>query len=296
MLIKKHLSLHRIIKITWKIDLAMLVFCTITYAIDIYGIPNFKLPIAYPALMGTAIAFFIGFTNSQAYERWWEARKIWGNLVNDSRTWSRSLLAHCKDRETAKIMIRRHIAFLYALIEFLRKEEHLGFLKHLNEEDKTQLDLSHHIPNAILNLQANDLQRLRQNQQVDDFTFLGLYNSLQNICNSMGQSERINNTIFPVTYIYFTELFIWLFIALITMGTSNFVGLASVLLGWVMGFVFNVIHLNGMSLMNPFVYGPSGVPISSIANKIEMNLLHAMGEKNLPETGATLTINNEYMV
>ena len=278
MLTIKRLGLHHVIKLTWKIDLAMLSLCSITYLIDVYLIPHFIMPLAFPALMGTVMAFFIGFTNSQAYERWWEARKIWGNLVNNSRTWARSLLAYSKDQELAKIMIHRHIAFLYALIESLRNEKPNNSLKHLSNLDQIKINLEHHLPNAILNLQAFDLAQLHTNTQIDNFSYLGLNDTLQRICDDMGKSERINNTPFPVTYLYFSELFIWLFIAFITMATSNFVGLASILLGWVMGFVFNVIHLNGMSLMKPFVNSPSGVPISKIAQDIKINLFQAMGE------------------
>ncbi|MFN7094839.1 MAG: hypothetical protein ACK4M7_05705, partial [Burkholderiales bacterium] len=64
MLIGKNLSLFRILKITWKVDLLMIIFCGITYIVDVYLLVPFKLPIAYPALMGTAIAFFIGFNNN----------------------------------------------------------------------------------------------------------------------------------------------------------------------------------------------------------------------------------------
>lgn len=76
MLIGNNLSLFRILKITWKIDLLMIVFCSITFLIDKYVFVSLKLPIAFLALMGTAIAFFIGFNNNQAYNRWWEARII----------------------------------------------------------------------------------------------------------------------------------------------------------------------------------------------------------------------------
>ncbi len=78
MLIGNSLSLFRILKITWKVDIMMIIFCGIAYFIDNYLFVGFKLPLSFPTLMGTAIAFFIGFNNNQAYNRWWEARTIWG--------------------------------------------------------------------------------------------------------------------------------------------------------------------------------------------------------------------------
>jgi putative membrane protein len=93
MLIKHKLTLRQIFYFTWKVDLMLLICCTIVYFIDTYWLSmHISIPVAVSAVLGTAIAFFIGFNNNQAYDRWWEARIIWGGLVNDSRSWARSLL------------------------------------------------------------------------------------------------------------------------------------------------------------------------------------------------------------
>jgi predicted membrane chloride channel (bestrophin family) len=84
--------------------------------------------------------------------------------------------------------------------------------------------------------------------------------------------------------LFFTKLFIWLFIALITMAANEQVGWPSIILGWLMGFVFNSINLNGLNLMNPFEYHSSGVPISSITRDIERVLLQEIGADIIPET------------
>ncbi len=73
----------------------MICLCAIAYFVDINWLTSLKIPPALPTLMGTAIAFFIGFNNNQAYDRWWEARIIWGELVNNSREWARNLMAYC---------------------------------------------------------------------------------------------------------------------------------------------------------------------------------------------------------
>lgn len=295
MLINKKLSLHQIIAITWKVDLAMIAFCTLVYILDSYVFTGFSLPIAFPALMGTAIAFFIGFNNNQAYGRWWEARIIWGGLVNDSRSWARSLLAYSPDSLLNKRMIYRHIAFLYATVASLRSDsEDKLYMQYLSAEDLKLLNPDEHLPNALLNLQAHDLAMLHTTGKINDFAFAGLNQLLQNFCDGLGKSERINGTPFPVTYLHFTYLSLWLFIALITLSTSHAVGAPSILLGWLMGFVFNVIHLNGLELMNPFEKGAMTVPILSISRRIEINLVHALNEKNVPEPFPPL--NGEYII
>lgn len=296
MLITKKLSLHQILAMTWKVDLAMVAFCSVIYLFDTYLFTGFTLPIAFPALMGTAIAFFIGFNSNQAYSRWWEARIVWGGIVNDSRSWARSLVAYNQDSPFSQRMIYRHIVFLYVTVAMLRKEtidkDYLA--KYLDAEELAQLNPHEHFANALLNNQAYDLDHLHKNNQLNDFAFAGLNQLLQSFCDGLGKSERINNTPFPITYTYFTQISIWLFITLITMSTSTAVGFPSILLGWLMGFVFNVIHLNGLELVNPFEKGAMAIPISSITRNIEINLLHTLKQQEVPAPLAP--INGEYLL
>ena len=294
MLLNQKLKLYRFFKITWKIDLLMIAFCISAYVLDNYVLTSVKLPVTFPALLGTALAFFIGFNNNQAYNRWWEARIIWGAIVNDSRSWARNLLAYTNNQELAQKMILRHLAFLYALTSALRKNSDRDYIQYLSPEEVITVEKYKNIPNAILDLQAHDLHTLRQISATDDFSFLSLNNLLQAFCDSMGKSERINSTVFPTTYVYFTWLFIWLFIALITMATSYEAGMFSVVLGWFIGFVFHITHLNGMSLMNPFEGKPAGIPISSITRNIEINLLQTIQAEDIPKS--LEPINDEYIL
>lgn len=295
MLVKKNLSFHQVLSYTWKVDISMIFFCSLIYVVDQYIFTKTVLPIAYPSLMGTAIAFFIGFNNNQAYGRWWEARTIWGGLVNDSRSWARSLIAYSSNQVLAEIMIRRHLAFLVMLSTSLRKDEsNLSYTEYLIPADLDSLEPKYNRANQLLQLQAADLHQLRQTNAIDDFVFANLNNLLQSFCDGMGKSERINNTVYPITYVYFTQLFIWLFIALITMSTSGLIGGSSIVLGWLMGFVFNAIHINGMSLMNPFSDNPAGVPISSITRNIEINLLQLLNSPQIPDP--VEVINGEYIM
>ena len=192
MLVKKNLSLYQVISYTWKVDISMLLFCTLVYLVDQYIFTKTMLPIAYPSLMGTAIAFFIGFNNNQAYGRWWEARIIWGALVNDSRSWARSLVAYSKDQIKAEKMIRRHIAFLYALSCSLRKDDtNTNYTTYLTTDELNSLNPNYHRANEILQFQAQDLNTLLQTGAIDEFVFASLNSLLQNFCDGMGKSERI---------------------------------------------------------------------------------------------------------
>ena len=294
MFLKQNLNLYKAICITWKSDILMLAYCSLTYVIYTKWLPHVFIPAAYPAFMGTAIAFFIGFNNTQAYSRWWEARSVWGSLVNDSRTWCRSLLNYNGNRTYAIKMIRRHISFINALTNHLHHNNDNDYFKYLDKPDKDLIDTNNHIPDTILDLQAVDLNYLKESESIDHITFLGLNEVLRSFCDSLGKCERISSTVFPVTYVYFTKLFIWLIIALITMASSNETGAASIILGWIVGFVFYSTHLNGMSIMEPLKPQPSGIPILSIARNIEITLLKKIKAVDIPLP--TPIIDDEYIL
>jgi putative membrane protein len=294
MLLKPELRLSRVILITWKVDLWMIALCTAAYLIETYVIRgSFRIPNNIPALLGTTLAFFIGFNNNQAYSRWWEARTIWGALVNDSRSWTRSVIAYTQEQNDSKPgdpspndlairLIRRNLGFLYALKKSLRNTNDPDYQTYLAQPDLNILTRYTNIPAALLDLQAQDLQNLRKTGDVDGFAFLALNELLIRFSDSMGKCERIKNTLFPVTYLYFTRVFIWLMIFILTIDIAEEAGIWSIGLGWLIGFVFHVTHLNGLSLMNPFDGNPACVPLDSIVRTVEINVLQTLRFSKIP--------------
>jgi putative membrane protein len=274
----------------------MIASCTAAYFVREYLIAHhFVIPTIIPTVLGTAIAFFIGFNNNQAYDRWWEARKIWGALVNDSRSFTRALLNYVDDDPaTAKRMICRHIAFLYALKASLRGTIDEIYIKYLPEEDLKEIEKHNNTHNAILNIQSRDLQRLSKGNHIDGFRFIEINEMLVRFSDSMGMSERIKNTIFPTTYSYLTKVFIWLFVVTFTLVISQDAGPASIFLGWLIGFVFVSTQINGMSLVDPFENNSAGIPLNQITRTIEINLLQMMEENEIPEP--IKPINEEYVL
>ena len=305
MLLKKKLGLHRIFLITWKTDIVMLILTTLAYVVDRYLFPEIFVPPSVSALMGTALAFFIGFNNNQAYGRWWEARIVWGGFINDSRTLCRNLIAYLKPdarddkgktkTEITREMVYRHIGFLYLFKDSLRKINTGDYKKYLSEEDLRKISGVTYGYNAIMDIQFRQLGELHHQGMIDGFQFTVINNTLTNISNDMGRSERINNTVFPPTYIYFTELFIYLLTILITLTTVQAIGPWSIFFGWIIGFVYHTTHINGLSIMNPFEMLPSSIPLSSITRTIEINLLESMGIHEVPPPEPTYE-NGEYIL
>jgi putative membrane protein len=296
MIIVENIRLSRILIDTWKVDLIMIISCTAAYFVREYLISyHFQISPIIPTVLGTAIAFFIGFNNNQAYDRWWEARKIWGALVNDSRSFARNLLSYVNQDEPAtKRMICRHIAFIYALKAGMRNTVDEIYVKYLSEEDRAEIGKQSNIYNAILSIQARDVQKLLENNKIDSFKYLQINEMITRFTDSMGMCERIKNTVFPTTYSYLTKVFIWLFVVTFTLVISQDMEYWSIFMGWLIGFVFVSTQINGMRLVNPFQTNSAGLPLNNISRTIEINLLEMMGEDDIPEP--IKPINDEYIL
>ncbi len=290
-------------KNTWQVDVIMIISSTAAYlAHDRLIKYHLSIPVLVPTVLGTAIAFFIGFNNNQAYDRWWEGRKIWGMLVNDSRSWARSIIGYVQlnnieEREKLAIrgrMITRHIGFLYALKAALRGAEDYVYKNYLSEEDKAEVASHKNIHNAILMIQARDLNTLTEKGYIDGFRLMQLDALLVRFTDSMGMAERIKNTVFPTTYNYFTKVFIWLFVVSVALVLSEPMGIWSIFMSWLIGFVFISTQINGMTLLDPFNNNSAAVPLNQITRNIEINLLQMLREVNIPEP--IKPVNDEYIL
>jgi putative membrane protein len=303
MIVTEDVRVSRIFKITWKTDLMVVFSCLAGYLANEFIISKlFVLPALIPTVIGTALAFFIAFNNNQAYARWWEARQIWGALVNNSRTWARGIIHYsARDgldelqlKETHRAMVLRHIGFLYALKAALRNQHWDDYKKFLSESDRREVESQTNKHNAILTIQSRELDRIYRDGWIDGFKFTHLNNMLVTFCDDMGRSERIKNTIFPPTYYSFTKLFIWIFSIVITIVASETTGIWSVGLGGLVSFIFHTTCIIGMSLLNPFEPDPSGIPLDQITRTIEINLLEMLGETEIPQPISV--IGNEYVM
>lgn len=303
MIITQKISFFEILKLTWKARLQLLLLCTITflsqryvfdYALDISGILT--------TVLGTTLAFFIGFKNNQAYDRWWEARKIWGALVNDSRSWARSIISYCSSKsendetlETIKKkLIHRHIAFLYALKSKLRGSSDKEYHKYLSKDEISKVEKQSNIHNAILMNQSKDLEHLSKQGYIDGYRFIELNKLIVKFSDEMGMSERISNTVFPPAYHYFTKMFIWLLAVTVTLLSASTNGAWSILIGWIVAIIFLDTHMIGMYILNPFQPTKSSISLNQITRTIEINLLEMLDESDIPEP--VKPINGKYVM
>ena len=227
----------------------------ITFWVAIYyffDVDWFRIPWTPLALIGTAVAFVIGFQNNAAYERIWEARKIWGGIVNTSRTFgmfiqdmvnNEHVNKPVKDdvlQKEIKTLTYRHIAWMTALRHAMREQKPWEtVMNHQSnkdwdmgppEKDSTlEKDLKPYVSDkdfeyamsknnkqtALLYLQSHHLKELKEQGVIWEFSFLELENVLKEMFTLQGKSERIKNFPYPRQFATLNHFFMWIFVLLL---------------------------------------------------------------------------------
>ncbi len=293
MLVRNYFPFREIVERNWKIFIAtsayagFISYLHTTKDLDMQQL--LELPSYIPAVLGTSLAFFLGFITNSAYDRWWEARKKWGAIVNDSRNFSRQIISfvNAEDSETKSIVskiIYRQIAWCYALKHQLRRQDTSASLQRiLGKGDMESLKKWANQANAITFMQSADLNKLKENGKLDVFQALQVERTMNHLMDHLGGCERIKNTIFPTQYSFFVHGFIIVFLILIPHGTVSNMGFWSVLLTFGIGFVYLMIETIEISMHDPFDMEPSDTPMSAICRTIEIDLMQMIGAKKVPK-------------
>jgi putative membrane protein len=287
MLLAKAPSIFYILK-KIKIEFLYTLIIAIIVSILIYKfhlvIPD--MPISIPAFLGTAISVLLSFKLSQSYDRWWEARKIWGTIVNESRSFTMQLQSFITggNDHVVKQMALRQIAWCFCLGQSLRGLEPLENLgKYISEDDIKKISTFTNKPLAILQLNSLQIAELKNNGEMDIFSLVHVNTTLINLTTAMGMAERIKSTVFPVTYRVFLHLMIYLFI--ITLGISLDVinPLFEIPLLLIISSGFFVLEKTATLLQDPFENKPTDTAMTTIATNIEINIKQLLKEAEVPK-------------
>ncbi|KAA2245404.1 hypothetical protein F0L74_05430 [Chitinophaga agrisoli] len=252
-----------------------------------------SVPIAIPAILGTVISLLLGFRSNQAYERWWEARIIWGAIVNDSRTLTRQLITFTAHPEETppevmrfrELFVKRQIAWCYALGQSLRKLMPMhGLDRLISARELEYISKFDNKPVALLELHARDLDYALKQGWINRYQQVELDRTLTRLCDSMGKCERIKNTIFPATYSLYIHLTMNLFIILLPFGLIEFFGVIEIPLVVAISASFLLIEKMAIHLQDPFENKPTDTPVTAISRNIERDLKQILQDRQVPET------------
>lgn len=251
-----------------------------------------EMPLNVPTFLGTAISILLSFKMSQSYDRWWEGRKVWGAIVNDSRSFVLQLQNFVGSNHiiTIEKMALRQIAWCYALGQSLRGLDPLDNLEqHLSRHDMDIISRHANKPLALLQLNVSEIRTLKTNNQIDSMQQAQLDQTCVRLCDSMGKAERINSTVFPITYRLFLHFAIYLFVITLSIALRNIEPIFEIPLLVLISSVFLLLEKTAFHLQDPFRNRPSDVPVTAIARNIEINIKQLLGLEEVPKPVASDT-------
>ena len=259
--------------VTWQLKYNLLAVGAV--AVTLLQTPDVVDPADYAAILATAgiaASIFVGFRNTNAYQRWWEARTLWGAIINDSRAMHNGLSAI--DTESAAIapildrMRRRQVRHAWQLTAQLRGVAPLPGVVDLTE------DPSEATATELLNLQAQDVRRLRADRHIDYQARVMLMSVNTNLLASQGGLERIRNQPMPIHYDMFIRTMAWVF-ALVAFNllhvAAHFVG--SIALGLLFMVLFISAERFGYFLEQPMSNTVFDLPMYRFCSTITGDLL-----------------------
>jgi putative membrane protein len=227
-------------------------------------------------LLGFAISMLLVFRTNTAYDRWWEGRKLWGALVNNSRNLAIKLAVMLPDSEKEQRTFFRKIipAYAYALMNHL-KNEHTRI--ELFEEDKAhpvfhQIDNAKHVPNQVALLMMKHIQQLYNEEKINGDQLIVLNGELQSFTDICGACERIKNTPIPFSYSVFIKKFIFFYIMTIPFGYVFSLGYYVIPVIGLIFYVLASLELIAEEIEDPFGGDANDVPTDKIAMNIHKHV------------------------
>ena len=281
MLLKKNIPFRYVFgKIKYEIIVITIYATLITVLWDNYHLRDISIPISVPTILGTVISLLLGFRSNQAYDRWWEARHIWGAIVNDSRTLARQITSFTPSgyeqdsvHQFRQRVIRRQIAWCYSLGRHLRDQNAIkGLEKYLNPKEYDHIIKMDNIPAALIDMMGRDIQLALEEGWINRFQQVELDRTLSRLCDATGKCERIKNTVFPSTYSLYIHIALMLFIVLLPFGVIEYFGTLEVPLVVAISACFLLIEKMAIHLQDPFENKPTDTPMTTISRNIENNL------------------------
>lgn len=302
MIVERTIKFRRVIPIIWKRLLKMAILSSlIVIPIIYFDLQQFTISLQAPLILGTAISIFLGFRTNSAYDRWFQGRTLWGEVGAATR----NLALLCARNDEAYInhqtgkpsklaatvmprMIRRAIALMWILnrqLKDLPPLEQEGLETFLEPAELKTLKSVHNPALKLLFNQSKDFRIANSEGQFFDgehFEFVGIQRDLARLMTSC---FSLKNTGFPTHYTYFTDLFVWLLVALLSLSlpgeenASYYAIPIAVLIGW----IFSMIEGIGNYMDYPWANNRNVVPMDFLTRSHEIDLrAFALGETDLP--------------
>jgi putative membrane protein len=271
-------SLHKsdTIRILWKEIIYIAILTAIITSLELHFFPSssvLKNLTAVYSLLGFVISLLLVFRTNTAYDRWWEGRKLWGAVVNDSRNLSSLLASMGLTEAETQSYSRQLIAFSSSMKEHLRRNKlPLPF----------PLEESVHVGNQPLWIAheiRKDIANLLQTNRIDNIQWQLLNKHLDSLIDSLGACERILNTPIPFSYSLFFKKFIFIYVVTMPLAFVELFEYWSVLISTFVFYALVSMEILAEEIEDPFGTDTNDLPLDDICERISESVHQVLKAK-----------------
>ncbi|WP_431199594.1 bestrophin family protein [Mucilaginibacter sp. P19] len=284
MLLKKRISVTYFLNLIKYDIIAIAAYAILAGTFDhSWLLKEVSIPLPVSSFVGTLLSLLLAFRTSQSYQIWWEARTIWGGIVNDSRTLIRQVQQFfpktTEGAEKVTTFAEQQILWCYALSENLRKLPFTGIVADYVSTHKVQ---TNNLPNLILNKHAELLANASEEFQLDANKQVQIDSTIARLCDAMGKCERLKNTVFPRSYSVLVHFLIYVLMTLLPFGLEDKSKFVEITLTFAIPVLFIAIERTAILMQDPFENKPTDTPMTTLSRTIESNLREMMGQPSFP--------------
>lgn len=302
MIVTRRLPLHHVLlDLAWPMAGVLGVTAAVLVSSEYLGRGFISITPAPLTILGAALSIFLGFRNNTVWDRYWEARTLWGRLINASRTLIRQLAqfldgpsacpngptregenekdAHCCGECLVRALGHYQIVFAHALRCHLRDEEPWGELaRYLSEEDQKRLRKMRNVPAGLLQIMGEQIRIARRRGWLSDLAAPAIDSTLTEITDVLGGCERIKNTPLPPIYTYLAHKLVLTYCLMLPFGLVKELGTSSLLVVSLIAIGFLTLDRISYLIETPFSLLPNDLPLMALSRTIEIDVLQLLGE------------------
>ena len=273
-------SLHKTdtLKILFPTILLVGIYCYGVYYLEVeYLHLNSKSSISnigmIHSLLGFVLSLLLVFRTNTAYDRWWEGRKLWGQLVNDSRNFAikiNAILAN--DDDYNRSFFRKSISYFPHLLSRHLSKESTEFALDESYNELYDAEKAQHPPVSLVNMMMNRILHLHRENKISGEQMIFLDKQLSGFLEVCGGCERIKNTPIPFSYSSFVKKFILTYVLILPLSQVATVGYAMIPLTVFVFYVLMSLELIAEEIEDPFSNDENDLPTEQMAQNIEKNV------------------------
>ena len=280
------LPLSLVLQVVWKRTALLGVVSAIAVLLYMWIGDQIIIPDTPIAIFGTVLAILLGFRVNNAYQRWWEARKLWGKIVNESRSCTRQLVSFIPDvsPEVQRQLVYRQVGYCYALRNHLRKLQlDDGVTPYFDSEEMKRHMKRANVPNSIMQQQSLHIAELTEAGALNHFQQLQLEDRFTTLIDCQGGCERIKNTVFPHDYRYYSTVFVNVFSFALPFVIVDTAGWQVIPWTIFLGFALGALDHLARAIEQPFEDRVNDTAMSAISRTIEIDLRQMIADAGIPE-------------